>query len=113
VSPAAFGARTLVTLRLAAKRIPRQRPLAVRVANGNGFDVSGTLSGVRLRAKSFVVPAGARKTVKLRLTRTLRRQLARKRKLSLRLAANVRDPAGNTRTVRRTLTVRLKTPARD
>jgi Ca2+-binding RTX toxin-like protein len=110
---AAFGARTLVTLTLARIRIPAMGPLAVRVSNANSFAVSGTLAGrrARLRAKSFEVPANARKTVRLRLPRTLRRQLARRRRLVLGLSASVRDPAGNTRTVRRTIRPRLK-PAR-
>ena len=98
----------------------------MRVSNGNGFDVSGTLSGrttgrlsaaqrsrrIKVSAKSFLVAANGRKTVKLRLPRALRRQLVRQRKLSLRLTATVRDPAGNTRTVRKTLTPRLRRLAR-
>jgi Ca2+-binding RTX toxin-like protein len=106
VSPAAFGAKTLVTLALASKRIPARGPLAVRVSNANGFDVSGTLAGqprTRLGAKSFAVRANARRTVRLRLPKALRRQLARKGRLTLRLSATVRDPAGNARTVRMTL----------
>ena len=65
-APAAFGARTLVTLRLARNRIPAGGPLAVRISNRNGFDVTGTLAGqrtrTRLRAKSFTVAANAGKT---------------------------------------------------
>ena len=41
----AFGTKTLVTLRLAAKRIPARGPLKVRVANANGFAITGALSG--------------------------------------------------------------------
>ena len=106
-SPAAFGARTLITLRLARNRIPARGPLAVRVSNRNAFDVTGTLAGQRkrtkLRAKSFTVAASTGKTVRLRLPKALRRQLARQRTLALRLTANVRDPAGNTRTIRKTV----------
>ena len=47
--------------------------------------------------------ANAGKTIKLRLPKALRRQLARQRTLALRLTANVRDPAGNTRTIRKTV----------
>ena len=119
---AAFGARTLVTLALAGRRIPARGPLAVRVSNANDFVVGGALSGrttgrlspaqrqrrVKLRPKSFTVAANARKTVKLRLPTALRRELARKRRLSLRLSASVRDPAGNTRAVMKTLKPRLR-----
>ena len=97
-----------MTLRLARNRIPAGGPLAVRISNRNGFDVTGTLAGQRTRtrlgAKSFTVAGNAGKTVKLRLPRALRRQLARNRRLPLRLTANVRDPgAGNARTVTKTV----------
>lgn len=120
----AFGARTLVTLRLADRRIPARGPLKVRVTNRNGFAVAGRLSGrttrrvsvsrkrlIRLKAKSFRVGANAKKTVRLRLPEALRRLLKRERKLSLRLTARVRDPAGNTRTVRKTVAPRLAASA--
>lgn len=121
-SGAAFGTRTLVSLALAGRRIPARGPLAVRVTNANAFEVSGALSGqtrrrlsaaqrkrrVKLGARSFTVPANARRTVELRLPKALRRELGRRRKLSLRLSASVRDPAGNTRTVRKTLKPRLR-----
>jgi hypothetical protein len=93
----------------------------VRVRNRNGFVVTGRLSGktinrvsvtrkrrIKLRTKSFRVGAHARKTVKLRLPKVLRRVLKRKRKLRLRLTAKVRDPAGHTRTVKKRLTPKLK-----
>ena len=125
-SAAAFGARTLVRLALARRRIPARGPLAVRVSNGNDFAVSGRLSGrttkrfavgqrrrrIKVRPKSFRVAANGRKTVRLRLPKPLRRQLARRRKLSLRLVATVRDPSGNTRIVRKTLRPRLRGRAR-
>ena len=110
---AAFGSKTLVTLRLAAKRIPARGPLKVRVANANGFAITGALSGrtvnkisvsllrrISLKTKAFSVAAQATRTVKLALPRTLRRVLAREHKLTLRLTAKLKDPAGNTRTVR-------------
>jgi hypothetical protein len=117
---AAFGARTLISLGLAAKRIAARGPLRVRVANGNGFAVAGALSGrttgkavsrrkpVNLKARSFSLTARARKTIKLALPRPLRRPLQREGKLSLRLAAKVTDPAGNTRTVTKLVTPKLK-----
>ena len=117
----AFGSKTLVTLRLGAPRIRARGPLPIRVANANGFAVTGSVSGkttgpvvvsrrrvVRLRARSFSVAANARKTVKLKLPAPLKRLLARTGKLSLRLTMKVKDPAGNTRTVKKRVTVRLK-----
>jgi hypothetical protein len=123
-APGSFGAKTLVSLRLAASRISAVGPLAVRVANGNGFAVTGSLSGrtvgqvtvsrrrtVKLKAKSFTVGASAAKTVKLRLPATLRRLLARKGRLALRVTARVRDPAGKARTVTKTLAPKLRRPS--
>ena len=120
-SSVGFGAKTLVTLKLAAKRIPAKGPLKVRVANGNGFTVTGKLSGattkkvsvsrsrrVKLKAKSFRVGAHSRTIVKLKLPKTLRKLLKRKHKLSLRLTAKVKDPAGHTRTVKKTVKPRVK-----
>jgi 6-phosphogluconolactonase (cycloisomerase 2 family) len=114
-APLAFGAKTRVTLALAARRIPARGPLKVRVRNANAFRVASRLSGqlarkrrVKLTARSFSVAAKSRKTVTLRLPRTLRRQLKRKGKLALRLTAKVADPAGNTRTVRKRVTPKLK-----
>jgi hypothetical protein len=116
-----FGARTLVSLRLAAKRIPARGPVKVRVANDNDFPVSGRLAGrtpakvnasrrrvVRLAARRFTVGADRRKTVKLRLPRPLRGLLQRRGRLALRLTAKVTDPSGKTRTVNKKVAVRLK-----
>jgi DNA-binding beta-propeller fold protein YncE len=118
---AAFGAKTLVTLKLAAKRIPAKGPLKVRVSNANDFLVTGRLSGqavtpvsvsrkggIKLKAEPFRVAARARKTVKLRLPKVLQRLFKRTGKLRLRLTARVKDPAGNTRTVKKRVTVKLK-----
>jgi len=120
-APLAFGAKTLVTLKLAAGRIPAKGPLKVRVANANGFAVTGKLSGqtakrvsvagkrrIKLKATSFSVGAQANKVVKLKLPKTLRRLLKRTGKLKLRLTAKVKDPAGNTRSVKKQVTPRLK-----
>jgi hypothetical protein len=66
---------------------------------------------IKLKAKSFNAAAKVTKTVKLRLPPALRRLLERKGKLSLRLTANVNDPAGNTRTVKKKATPNLnRTP---
>ena len=119
--PSRFGAKTLVTLRLAARRIPARGPLTVVVTNRNGFAVSGKLSArttkrvsvsrkrfLVVKGKAFRVGAGAKKRVRLKLSKPLRRLLKRKGKLSLRLTARVKDPAGNTRTARKNVSPRLK-----
>jgi DNA-binding beta-propeller fold protein YncE len=120
--PAArFGRRTLVTLRLARSRIPAKGPVPVIVSNRNPFAVRGALGGrtvapvtvsrrrrVGLRSKSFNVRASGRRTVRLALPRPLRRVLRTRRRLALRLRARVRDPAGNRRTVTKTVRPRLK-----
>ena len=119
----AFGAKTLVTLRLAVKRIAAEGPLPIVVSNANGFPISGAVAGrttklvsgaqrrrarLKLKRKRFQVGARARKTVKLKLSRKLRRVLKRQGKLSLRLTATVRAPAGNSRTVRKTVSPKLQ-----
>lgn len=117
----AFGARTLVSMRLAANRIPARGPLRVRVANRNGFAITGLLAGrtvnrvtvavkrrVRLGRKRFSVRAGSGETVRLRLPRTLRREFRRTGVLRLGLVAQVTDPAGTTRTVKKRVRIRLK-----
>ena len=116
----AFGARTLVTLKLAAARIPAKGPLPVRIANANGFAVTGSVSGqttnpvatarrrVKLKAKRFSVAANSRKTVKAKLPAPLQRALRRTGKLSLRLIVKVKDPAGTTRTVKKKVVAKLK-----
>jgi hypothetical protein len=119
--PSAFGARTLVTLSLAPGGVPAGGPVKVRVANANGFPVAGTLAGqttkpisvsrrrrIKLKARSFSVGASARKAVALKLPRALRRLLRRNGRLSLRLTAKVKDPAGNIRSVAKKVTPKLK-----
>jgi Tol biopolymer transport system component len=100
----AFGSRTLVSLRLAATRIPLRGPVRVVVANANDFAVSGTVSGRavgprrdRLATKRFRAGARRAATVALALPRPLRRLLARKGRLTVRLSARVVDPAENAR----------------
>jgi hypothetical protein len=86
------------------------------VRNRNSFAVSGRLGARRKRArtrtKGFDVRANARKTVKLKLPRQLRRLLVRKRRVALRLSAVVKDPAGNQRSVIKRVKPRLKRPRR-
>jgi hypothetical protein len=118
--PAAFGADTGVTVRLASGRIGSSGPIAVVLSNANAFSVTGTLRAqtvkaisarrkrVRLGTKGFTVPATSQQTVKLALPKALRRELKRKRRLALRLSVVVEDPAGNSRTVRKRVSPRLK-----
>jgi len=116
-----FGSTTRVTLALAAGKIPARGPLPVRIANANGFPVTGSVSGqttgkvtvsakriVKLKAKSFSVGANGKKTVKLKLPAALQRELKRRGKLSLRLTVKVKDPAGTTRRVTKKVTAKLK-----
>ena len=96
-----------MSMTVATRRIAGNGPLAVVVGNRNGFKVSGRLSALatgrvsdlprrRLatRPKGFAVGADARKTVTL--------------KLSLLLVLKVRDPARDTRTLMKRVSLRLK-----
>ena len=83
------------------------------VRNRNKFSVSGKLSAKRSRRaatkpKSFRIAATARRTIKLKLSKGAKRALKRKGKLSLRLVATVRDPAGNTRSVATRISLRAQ-----
>lgn len=124
--PLAFGPQTLVTLKLAAPRIPAAGPVRVLVANANGFAISGELSGKKkaaagkkpatasrkqaaaLKATPFSIGADAQATVKLDLPAGLRELLRVAGKLPLKLTAQVRDPAGNLRAVVQRVMPKLK-----
>lgn len=117
-----FGAKALVTLALASKRIAPGRPLRVRVANRNAFAVTGSIGGrtvrafaaaakrkrLALKAKAFTVGAGAKKVVRLKLSKRLRGLLVRDGEVALELRAVVRSPAGESRSVKRKVTPKLK-----
>ena len=107
--PAAFGAKTQVTMSVSTKRIRARGPVKVVVSNGNGFRVSGRLSAQTTAAAAFAVDARARKSITLKLSKTLRRLLERNGKLSLRLSVKVSDPAGHTRTLRKKVSLKLET----
>ncbi len=124
-----FGSRARISLTLAARRIPARGPVPVRVVNANTFTVKGRLLGQTTRrqlvrrggakrfvklpsSRTFTLDAGTRRTVRLRLPGFLRRQLVRRRRLSLRIAASVQDPAGKKRTVRKTIGPKLRRPRR-
>jgi hypothetical protein len=109
----AFGKRTLVTLRLGAKRIPARGPLRVVVVNANGFTISARLSGtttgrphLTLGPRSLRVKATARAIVKLALSKRLRTRFARTGLIAVRLRATVRDADGHSRTVSKTVVAR-------
>jgi hypothetical protein len=122
VADLAFGPRTLVTLRLRTARVSADGRVTVVVANANRFAVHATLSGatakavavgrkrrrVSLKARTLDVAPAASKAITLRLPATLRRLLRRQGKLSVRLQAKLRDPAGNTRVVTKAVAPRLK-----
>jgi Ca2+-binding RTX toxin-like protein len=108
-----FGRKTRVSLRLATTRIPAKGPLRVRIANANDFRVVArvlgqTKSRLKLKTKRIAVPAHAARTGKLTLSKPLRRQLARKRRVTLRVDVRLTDPLGNVRTFSKRLTLRLK-----
>jgi DNA-binding beta-propeller fold protein YncE len=121
VAPPEFGAGTLVSLKLAVKKIRANGRVAVRIANGNTFAVTGRLSGktaqkitvsakrrVALKSKRFTVAAHGRKTVRLKLPKSLQALLASRHKLSLVVTAKVKDPAGHSRTVRKRVAPKLR-----
>jgi DNA-binding beta-propeller fold protein YncE len=113
IKPGAFGARTRVTIKLAKRRIRAKGPVALVVSNANGFRVGVKLSGagpqrLKLKSKSFHVAAHAKRTVRMALPGPLRALLASRHTLRLRLKARVRDPSGHRRTVRKTVSPRLK-----
>jgi hypothetical protein len=104
-----------VTLRLAARQIPTRGPLRVIVTNANRFTVSGRLSGataarphLALGPRALRVRAAARATVKLAISKRLRSRFSRTGRITVRLRATVRDPAGHTRAVTKTVSVRLR-----
>jgi hypothetical protein len=84
----------------------------VVIRNRNAFEVSARLSARASRrvsvSRAFVVRAKGKRTVTLKLSKSLRRLLKRNEKLTLRLTVKAKDPADGTRTVRKTVLLRLK-----
>jgi hypothetical protein len=87
--------------------------LRVVVANANDFAITAKLSGttsghrgVGLAARTITVGAKRHATGTLSLPKRARRALAHTHRLRVRLRATVRDPAGDARTVAKTVTVR-------
>jgi len=107
-NPATFGRSTLVTLTPATRKLRSTRkPLKVRVRNRNGFGVTGRLRG-GARSRMVRVSGRSTQTLTVRLSKRQRRALQRKRSLSIRLSAVIRDPAGTTRRVSRRVRVGLR-----
>ncbi len=115
-----FGANAKVTLALVSRRISARGPVAIRIANANPFGIKGKLTSKpskasasarkgRIKPTAFKLAASAKTVVKLQLPSALRGLLARQRKLSLALSAVVTDPAGNPRTIRKTVVPKLRT----
>ena len=95
----------------------------MRIANSNTFAISGRLAGqttkpvagrrrTALAARTFTLAAQQTGTVKLSLPKALQAVLARRHTLTLRLTAVATDPAGRQRSIARTVTLKLKPPAR-
>jgi hypothetical protein len=88
-----------------------KRTVAVTVANPYAFALTGKLTlkrGRRIAARTRVkLAAGESRTLNL----TVKRALARKRKLKLTAIAVMKAPVGRARTTRRTLTVTKLRPA--
>lgn len=115
-----FGTDTDVTLSLAKKRVARNGLVRVRVANGNDFTVTGALSAVKaarpkgaaalraVQSEPFDVGANAAETVDLILSKKLRRELRRKKKLRLTVTGAIEDPVGNMREVEELLRLKAK-----
>ena len=90
------------------------------VANANRFTVTGRLAGatttrprVALATRGIRVRAASSATFHLVLSKRLHSRFAHAGRLTLRLRAAVRDPAGHTRTVLKTVTVRRAEGADD
>jgi Ca2+-binding RTX toxin-like protein len=103
-----FGRKTRVSLALRATRIPAKGPLALRIANANGFRVLARVSGRKLKAKRVRVPAKAARIVKLSLPKALRQTLARKGKVTVRINVRLTDPIGNVRTFTKRVTPKVR-----
>lgn len=116
VAGTAFDAATGVSLKLLTSRLRAGAPVAVRLTNSNDFAVVGSLAGesrlghrhLKLKAAKLRVGAHADAVVKLRPSKPLQRLLSSRHKLPLRLAARVKDQAGNSRKVTLGVVVRAR-----
>jgi hypothetical protein len=121
---AGFGSSSLVTLKLASKRIPASGPIKVRVANANPFAVDGSLGGrasagrgkgkrrAALRGRVFAVAANGAAIVKLSVPAALRSRFKATGKLGLQLKAAVTDPTNAALTLEASARAILKRSSR-
>ncbi len=115
---ATFGSATRVTVKLRSTKAKRNGPAKVTLRNTNRFAVrvrlqattpkSGKRKAIKYATTTYTVKASSSRTVNLRLPSAARKVLASKRKLTIKVTLRVTDPAGKSRTVRKTLTLRLK-----
>jgi hypothetical protein len=120
IAPPTFGSSTDVTLGPGSVRIRSLRRLNFLISNTNGFAVTGSLTGtasgahppahpreIALGPAGVSVGAGASEPVSLQMPKPLRHLLERKRHVTVHLTLQVTDPAGVSRTVTATESVRL------
>ena len=117
---AGFGALTQVQLEAVRTRVAAGKPLRLRLRNANGFTVTAAprvsakvrtanrARRVRGRGPQVDVAPFSGRVVKVALPAALRKQLARRHRARLRAAAVVRDPAGTTRRVAISITLKTK-----
>ena len=101
-SPASFGSNTLVTSRPpSGSGDAAACPWWCATATSSPSPAGCRAGGARRRSGSrpLNIAAKGRETVRLRLPRAIRRILIRRGRVTLRLTAKVRDPAGNSRRV--------------
>jgi predicted ATPase len=104
-----LDAATARALAFAARRLDGQRVAIVATLRAPVAAPEPLgLERVSLRARTLDVAPAASKAITLRLPATLRGLLRRQGKLSVRLQAKLRDPAGNTRVVTKAVAPRLK-----
>ena len=85
--------------------------VSIKVANKNGYRVGGRVKlrrrGRTVGSRRYSLGAGKTGRVRVRLNRSTRAALRRKRRLRVGIAASVKGPIGKTGTSRRTVTVVL------
>jgi hypothetical protein len=115
---AGFGSSTKITVKLRATRISRKGPAKITLRNTNKFAVkvrvqastpkSGKRKAIKYATKTYTVKASSSRTVNIKLPAAARKVLASKKKLTIKVTLRATAPDGKSRTVRKTLTARLK-----
>jgi hypothetical protein len=110
---AAFGASSGVAIVSRRVRL-RDRAVVVRLRNGNAFDVpvsgrlrlaKGSAAVTRAARLGLMLPAGKRADLRIALGRARSALVRRHGRMHATLSLVVRDPAGHTRTSRRTISI--------